>query len=90
VESVFVVQHKHTLHGDYEDWKMIGVYRTLDRAKAAVDRVSVQPGFAKHPNIIDPEASGEDDGFYVSEHELDRDNWTEGFVTMNGDHECEE
>lgn len=45
MECVFVVQHKHTLQDEYEDWKMIGVYRTLDRAKAAVDRESVQPGF---------------------------------------------
>jgi hypothetical protein len=90
VERVFIVQHKHTLQSEFEDWKMIGVYRTFDDAKSAVDRLSMRPGFAKHPNIIDPEAPGEEDGFYVSEHQLDHDNWTEGFVTMNGHHEYEE
>lgn len=90
MERVYVVQHKHTLQGEFEDWKMIGVFRTFDGAKAAVDRLSAQPGFAKHPNIIDPEALGEEDGFYISGHPLDRVEWMEGFVTMNGDHECEE
>lgn len=90
MERVFVVQHKHTLQGEFEDWKMIGVYRTFDGAKAAVVRLSMQPGFTKHPDIIDPEAPGEKDGFYVSEHKLDLDHWTEGFVTMSGDDEYEE
>lgn len=87
MESVFVVQHRHTLPGGIEDWKMIGVYRTQVAAHAAIDRLAVLPGFANHPNIIDPHAADDEDGFDVSERLLDSDSWTEGFVTMVGDQE---
>lgn len=82
MEKVFVVQHKHTLPSGGEDVKMIGVYRTLDAAKVAVGRLGAQPSFSKHPHLIDPDAIDEEDGFYIGEYELDKDQWAEGFVTL--------
>jgi hypothetical protein len=80
VEKVFVVQHSHTLPSGIADVKMIGVYRSLDAAKMALGRLGMQPGFSKHPTHIDPDATDEEDGFYIDEYELDKDHWTEGFV----------
>ncbi|WP_225563077.1 hypothetical protein [Rhodanobacter sp. DHG33] len=67
--------------------KMIGVYRTLDAAKAAVDRLSTRPGFAESPVVVDPDTN-QVDGFYIGEYELDEDHWTEGFITLVGDRHC--
>jgi len=90
MEKVFVVQHSHTLPSGIEDVKMIGVYRTLDAAKEAVGRIGTQPGFAEHPTVIDPDATDEDDGFCIDAYELDKDHWTEGFVTLVGDREYDD
>lgn len=81
MNTVFVVQHLHVLPGGEEDVKMIGVYKNLTDAEAAVDWLKRQPGFALAPNIVDP--GGEDiEGFYVGEYVLGEDHWTEGFVTV--------
>lgn len=87
MDSVFVVQHSHTLSSGVEDLKMIGVYRSLEAANAAVDRLRIQPGFSKHPNVIAPGVTDDEDGFYVDEYQLDEDHWTEGFATLVGDRE---
>lgn len=81
MEKVFVVQHSHILPDDIEDVKMIGVYRTLDAARAAVRRLGEQPGFSQYPTLIDPDVTDEENGFYIGEYELDADHWTEGFFT---------
>lgn len=65
----------------------IGVYRTEHSALSAVERLASQPGFSQHPYVVDFESSEDDQGFHVSEYELDKDHWTEGFVTMVGDQE---
>jgi hypothetical protein len=90
MDSVFVLQHSHTLPDDVESLKFIGVYRTMDAARAAVERLREQPGFSKHPNIIDPAVTDEEDGFYIDEYALDVDHWPDGFVTMIGDREYED
>ncbi len=90
MESVFVVQHLHLLPSGEECVCFIGVYRTKDAAKAAIQRLSVQPGFCKYPQIIDPIQTDEEQGFYIDKYELDKDHWTEGFVTMEGDEEYPE
>lgn len=69
---VYVVQHVHesqSQHGE-EDVKFIGVYRTQSDADAAVVRLLLLPGFRDHP-----------DGFEVTEYELNKDHWTEGFIS---------
>jgi hypothetical protein len=90
MESVFVLQHSHTLPDGVEDVKFIGVYRSLDAARSAVERLRVQPGFSRHPNIIDPGVTDEEDGFYIGEYELDVDQWPEGYITMVGDRDYED
>jgi hypothetical protein len=43
----------------------------------------------QHPKIIDPTQTDEEQGFYIDEYELDKDHWTEGFVTTDGNQEYE-
>jgi hypothetical protein len=70
------------LPGDVENIKFIGVYRSADLAQAAVDRLKMQPGFCDSPRVVDPMIDSDERGFYIDEYELDKDHWTEGFVTM--------
>lgn len=70
MNSVWLLWHTHVLEGE-EDSKLLGVYSTQTKALAAQDRISNQPGFREHP-----------EGFELVEYELDRDHWTEGFVTV--------
>ena len=50
---------------------LIGVYRTIDNAQLAIDRLKDQPGFRDFP-----------EGFTIREYELDKESWTEGFVRV--------
>lgn len=70
-DEVYVVRHVRGEGTDDEDVKFIGVYRTRETARAAVARLSKQPGFCDWP-----------DGFHIGCYELDKDHWTEGFVTV--------
>jgi len=67
--SVFVVQHITREGQADEDVKMIGVHSSDDAARAAIDRLSRQPGFIANPDV-----------FCVDEYRLDEDDWTEGFA----------
>jgi hypothetical protein len=71
VKEVYVVRHVHGEDTDDEDVKFIGVYRSRETADAAVARLSKQPGFCDWP-----------DGFHIGRYELDKDHWTEGFITV--------
>lgn len=68
---VFVVTHAHESSPDREEIKFIGVYSTETHAKSAVDRLVKQPGFAETP-----------EGFHIDAITVDKDHWTEGFVTI--------
>ena len=70
MRSVFVLQHVRSSEDDVEDVKFIGVYSSRDKARAAIDRLVVAPGFSENP-----------DGFAIDEYPLDQDHWVEGFVT---------
>jgi hypothetical protein len=50
----------------------IGVYRTRAAADAAVARLQSQPGFESRRD------------FHIDRYELDKDHWTDGFVTEHG------
>ena len=78
MKSVFIVQHLHTLPSGEEDVKLIGAYSTLERAREAVRRLKVEPGFRDHPRVIDPLVEDCTDGFYIEEYTIDEDNWAEG------------
>jgi hypothetical protein len=86
---VFVLQFSHLLPGGEESIMLVGVYRTAEGARAAAARLSAQPGFCEHPQIIDPHRD-DGEGFYVDEYALDQDNWASGFVTVVGEAEHNE
>ena len=68
---MFVVQHVAREGEDDEDVKFIGWYSTHTFADEAVARLRLQPGFSDYP-----------DGFHIDEYEVDRDHWTDGFVSV--------
>lgn len=69
MDQVFLLWHVQKLDEGTDDEKLIGVYRSEADAKAAIERVRHKPGFAVLP-----------DGFQICPYELNRDNWTEGFL----------
>ena len=70
MHAVYIVTHAHEMPDGHDDVKFIGVYDSLGSAEAAVQRASVQPGFAQTK-----------DGFHVEEYQLGKDHWKEGFFT---------
>jgi homoserine kinase type II len=67
--DVYVLQHVYE-RDEIEEIKMIGVYSIQERAKEAIERLKNQPGFVDHL-----------EGFDIDVYPLDKDHWTEGFVT---------
>jgi hypothetical protein len=59
-------------HEEGEDTELlIGVYRSEEAAKGAIERLKDQPGFKDHLG-----------GFQVYPPNVDEDSWTEGFATV--------
>lgn len=69
--NVYVLHHIHTFEDGEEDVKLIGVYSTKEEAEKAIKRVEAQSGFCDAP-----------EGFHISRYTLDKDHWTEGYVTV--------
>jgi len=69
-KQVFVLMHSHEMPAGEEDIKLIGVYSSEAAANSAVARAKSLPGFSQTPA-----------GFHVQAYPLDKDHWTEGFVT---------
>ena len=69
--TVYVLHHVVREFEDDEDAKLIGVYSTEDEARAAIARLVNQPGFSEHQ-----------EGFRIDPYPVNRDHWTEGFVTV--------
>ncbi|MEQ1510899.1 MAG: hypothetical protein ABL909_10935 [Sphingopyxis sp.] len=53
-----------------EDAKLIGAYSSPESASAAIERLRDQPGFADYVA-----------GFEINTYEIDKDHWSEGFVS---------
>jgi hypothetical protein len=68
---VFLLWHVHQFDDGREDEKLIGAYSSKQDARDAQERLSAQPGFRDHT-----------EGFGISEYDLGKDDWTEGFVTV--------
>ncbi|MGM8870413.1 homoserine kinase [Psychrobacter sp. 2Y5] len=72
-DSVFVLEHTRyeddNSDNDIEDFKLIGVFASLEQAQAAIAQLSTQPGFKDYPN-----------GFHIDEYPLGQINWSSGFV----------
>ena len=71
MDEVYIVEHVHDLGDDREDYKLIGVFDSKERAEEAIEILKNQPGFCDMP-----------EGFYSQKHKINKINWTEGFVTV--------
>jgi hypothetical protein len=69
--TVFALYHEYTKQNGDEEEKLIGIYSSRPRALEAILRLKGMPGFKDHH-----------DGFKIYEIELDRDSWSEGFLTV--------
>ena len=56
---------------DGDDLKLLGVYSTEAAAQARIEQARTLPGFAAEP-----------DCFFADEWTVDKDHWTDGFVTI--------
>ena len=69
--QVFLLWHSHDLGSGETDDKLIGVYSSTEEADAAKVRKLQFEGFRDAP-----------EGFQISRYELDRDAWSEGYITV--------
>ena len=67
--AVFVVHHEYQRDDDTDEIKLIGIYSSEAKAKLAIERLRVLPGFSEWP-----------DGFSVDCYPIDADHWIEGLV----------
>jgi hypothetical protein len=68
--KVYLLMHARELEDDAEEIKTLGIYSSEETVEAAILRYRELPGFRDYP-----------EDFFVSEFEVDEDDWTEGFVT---------
>jgi hypothetical protein len=71
---VFLLWHSHALGKGETDDKLIGVYSSETEAEAAKSRKLQYEGFRDVP-----------DGFLIGAYELDRDYWSDGYITVSAD-----
>lgn len=69
--SVFQLTHTREQPCGCDDVKNLGTYSGQELGVKACARAMKLPGFRDHP-----------DGFHLEKVELDRDEWTEGFVSV--------
>lgn len=84
--NVYLLWHMRPLEGQEDldpamnhietDDKLCGAFSSEDQAEGARQRLLEQPGFKDYP-----------DAFYVASYELDKVEWTEGFVSLGPDDE---
>ena len=67
----YVLQHVHEFPDGNEDVKFIGIYSLSENAEKAIARLVEKPGFNENG-----------DGFFIEEHQIDVDHWTDGFGTI--------
>jgi hypothetical protein len=67
--AVFVVHHEYQRDDDRDETKLIGVYSTEAKAKSAIERLRVLPGFSECP-----------DSFTVDCYPIDAEHWIEGLA----------
>ncbi|WP_042161460.1 DUF7336 domain-containing protein [Paenibacillus gorillae] len=74
MKTIFIVQHSYEVgEGSlYDETKLIGVYSSKEIAESVVEKFKRLPGFRDYL-----------DAFYINEYEIDKDNWTEGFITCS-------
>ena len=72
MDSVVILWHVQEVPDGHDEEKLIGVYRNEDDARAAIGRLRDKPGFRELP-----------EGFQYYTYQLNRDGWTEGYVTVD-------
>jgi hypothetical protein len=74
VKHVFILWHTHGENDELreENLKMIGIYSSETEAEAARSRKLQYPGFCDSP-----------DGFEIEIVELNRDQWSEGYISWS-------
>jgi hypothetical protein len=70
LQSVFLMWHVREDDEYMDDAKLIGAYRSRTDCEAAITRLKHQPGFRDYVA-----------GFQISEYVLNKDHWTEGFIS---------
>lgn len=76
MDTVVLVEHLRIDDDGSEHLKTVGVYRGVEAARAAVERLKSQPGFRDYPRIV---TDASESGFILSTYPLDKDHWVEGF-----------
>ena len=71
MKTVFMLWHVHALDTE-EHENLVGIYSTKAHAEAAADRLKRTPAFANCQN-----------GFQIHPQELNKDHWTEGYITVS-------
>ncbi len=67
MENVYILHHVYE-YDELEEVRVIGVYKTENKAKAALNILRQKNDFNEYPN-----------GFYINEYQLNKSRWTEGF-----------
>lgn len=72
MKFAYVLQHSYEVgeDGSFDEVKLIGVYSSKEKAEQVIRRYIILPGFKEHPMEC----------FHISEYEIDKDQWTEGFI----------
>ena len=70
MKTLFIVHHVHSISSESDNAKLLGVYSSKTNAKNAIARFRQKPGFKEHP-----------DGFLIDEYQIDKDYWSEGFIS---------
>lgn len=72
-DTVYLLWFEKEMPEGFADVELlIGVYSSDAEARAAIERVKNQPGFAEFPEC-----------FQICPYQLDRDHWTEGFKIVD-------
>ena len=72
MNSVYLLQHTYCYgnNDEYEETKIIGIFDSMDKAKAAIIKYSELPGFNDFS----------DECFSIDEYQLNVGEWSEGFT----------
>jgi len=69
--SVYLLWHEYEILPEQDETKLLGVFSSLDKAETARSYFLTQVGFRDHP-----------EGFQIAETPIDKNLWSEGFVTV--------
>jgi hypothetical protein len=70
-DHVWLLWHGDDIYDETPEAKLLGVYSSEDLARARIARSTHLPGYQDHP-----------EAFEVARYEIDRDEWTDGYVVV--------